>query len=152
MAFSTFATALTGYNAQDSSGKMSEKLDDLEWHVESATAQGGGEYTGGAHIVYFLTWALERELLERGAVKEDLAGALRELEPGVFEELLDWFDGVLSTDALSVEGDAFASKCYESYLNEYTRLVGEAQYHEPNWSVYGRVREMLDELRQHGCA
>ena len=147
-----FGIGATGFAAQNQNSDMSEKLDDLDYHVESATEQGHSEYAGGAHIAYFLTWASERDLLDAEATDEEIESTIREREPEAFEQILDWFDGVIATDFLTEAGGTFASECYETYLEEYARETGEAQYHEPNWPMYERVRVVLDRLRQHGCA
>ena len=131
---------------------VTQKLDDLDYHAESATAAGLSDYAGGAHIAYFLVWAVERDLVAADHPDDTVAGLIRDRNPGAFTSVLDWFDGVVSTDVLRDEGPAFAASCYEAYSGRYDAAFGGRAYHEPNWSDYATAAGFLDALRRSGCA
>ena len=130
---------------------VSEKLDDLDYHAESATEAGLSDYAGGAHISYFLVWAVERDLADPDALDDAVTGPVRARDPSAFESVLDWYDGAVVTDALQSEGASFAGSCYERYVNEYGAAFGDRTYHEPDWHDYAVAARILDRLRAEGC-
>lgn len=131
---------------------MTQYLDDLAYHAEAATEAGLSDYAGGAHIAYFLVWAVERGLTAGGYPDAALTQRIRDRETEAFTSTLDWFDGVVSTDLLREESAAFAASCYEAYTGAYDSAFGGRAYHEPNWSDYEAAADILDGLRRSGCA
>ena len=130
---------------------MPEELDDLDYHTESAAEAGLSEYAGGAHIAYFLVWAVERDLVAPDFLDPAVTGPVSGRDPGAFEQVLDWYDGALVTDALRDEGAAFAGSCYDQYVDEYAASFGSRTYHEPDWRGYETAAGLLDALRRRGC-
>jgi hypothetical protein len=146
---------------QESVVKQNEKLDDLDYHAESAIDAGMSEDAGGSHIAYFLIWSHERGYLANDVIpgERDVTSKLQNQDMEAFARLLDWVDGAITTDMLTSEGRSFARSCYDRYLNRYPgwlEVSDEEPYAEPTWERYERVKPMLDQLmeqwREEGCA
>jgi hypothetical protein len=129
-----------------------QKLDDLDYHAGSAVEAGLSDGAGGAHIAYFLVWAVERGFTVADHPDDAVAQQIRDRDAAAFMSVLGWFDGVVSTDVLREEGAMFAASCYEAYTGAYDAAFGQRAYHEPNWSDYDATAGILDELRRSACA
>lgn len=131
---------------------VSQKLDDVDYHAESAAEAGRSEYAGGAHIAYVLVWTAERDLVAPDLSDAAVMASVADRASDAFEKMLDWHDGALTTDTFGRDGAAFASSCYDRYVDEYAAAFGDRTYHDPNWRDYETAAGLLDALRRRGCA
>lgn len=126
-----------------------------KYHDESVAEASLPEEHADHHIVYFLRWLIERDLvsdeLTTGAAGEALA-RYRAGEQDVFW-LFEWWDRWLTSDMLSPAGNAFAQAYFDydrgQYLADYEEvLVGalpsvfHVEYTEDN---YRRLAARIDE-------
>ncbi|MNJ57646.1 hypothetical protein D3C77_532440 [compost metagenome] len=109
------------------------------------------------HIGFFLGWLIERNLCSTEFLNkytEHIAAfKARDL---LCSQLCKKTAGVLASDMLNEEGNAFAEKGYESYVSDYLYFVdhedAESTYDvEDNWEHYEMVRDELDISYEMWC-
>lgn len=106
------------------------------------------------HGGMFLGWLVERDLVSE-FFKSEGAAEIREFKRRKITapELYRAWDGVLTDDMLSTEGNAFAGEYFNlstgPYVTEYGRLLAdglETTYHvEDTWESFERLKRHLDE-------
>jgi len=128
------------------------KYDDASWHFQG----NQGIFPAGLHpdhgatpIGMFLGWAIVRDLVgDLHCLDEERAFDLdrvknRHLRPRDF--LLNWSDGMLTTEDLSPEGNAFAKAYYRDlYLADWDGLFPDRYRIDDTWENFDRVVAILD--------
>lgn len=131
------------------------KYDDAEWHYAGDFPEDVPITNGFSHIGFYLTWAAERELVS-DFFREESAAALQQV--GSREKspiyLLEIWDGKLTDDMLSEEGNAYSQAYYQlddlaqGYFVDYNSVFpdsGAGPYHvKPSWDNYDRIKPVLD--------
>jgi hypothetical protein len=103
--------------------------DKADYHVESVQEAGLPEVRAAHFIAFFVSWLLRNELASRHFVTGSRAG-LRQVRSGSQSMplfLLQRWDGVLSSDLVSEEGNAFARAYYDpragAYYGDFTEVL-----------------------------
>ena len=123
-----------------------------KYHDESVADAGLPEQHAVHHIVYFLRWLIEHDLVSDEFSAGDALPAYHAGERDIIW-LFEWWDRVLASDMLSEPGNAFARSYFDydrgQYLADYEEvLVGtlpsvfHVEYGEDN---YRRLAERIDE-------
>lgn len=122
------------------------KFDDADWHADGAAGAGQPPEHASAHIAFYLTWLIRRDLVDRRRLGR---AAERVRAGGVVDEgLMSDVDGKLVSDLMTDRGAAFSEASYDAYLMAYERVFGD----EPDYSVapdaatYARIEPELDAL------
>src|ERR1044071_8963553 len=127
--------------------------DKAKWHY-------GGDYPeelpheqAFVHTGMFLGWLIDRDLYSDffAEESEDLITAFKNREK-TGAQVYKWFDGVLSDEMLSDEGNAFAQDYYLAegrYLQDYDDLLCDglpSLYHvQDTWENYAKLKAKIDE-------
>lgn len=134
---------------------MAEHIyDKAKYHFSGKWPAGLDPAQAYVHSGLFLGWLIERglgsEFFQREAAEEIRRFRARKLTaPKLFER----FDGVLTSDMLSPEGNAFAREYFElesgPYATEYDQLLADGldtPYHVADtWENYDRLKHHLDQ-------
>lgn len=96
-------------------------FDRLDWHLDAAIERGRPPENAFAHIGLFLAWLIRHDLHDPAAFPPGtatlVAGVRSGRSPGsVLREVVG---DALTSDLLSLEGDAFTRWYYPSYLDDY---------------------------------
>ena len=126
--------------------------DKAKWHYEAD--QSLPEENAYTHSGMFLAWLIGKDLLA-SEFAEDFQTEIqrlreRRITPGSFFQFVD---GVLASDMLNEEGNAFAASYFEfekgQYLGDYDELLVRqlpSPYHVADtWENYERLKQRIDE-------
>ncbi|MCR8657813.1 DUF7832 domain-containing protein [Paenibacillus endoradicis] len=125
--------------------------DKAKYHYENDFPNELSQDQAYVHIGFFLGWLIEKDLCSEEFLEdfiEDIeAFKARKLTS---PQLLKKAAGVLASDMLSEEGNAFTESGYDSYMSDYLYFLdqedAESVYHVPDtWENYEMIRERLDE-------
>jgi hypothetical protein len=137
-----------------------------KYHDESVREEGLPHEHADHHIVYFLRWLIENDLVGREMTKGRGGRGLKAYRSGrqsIFW-LFRWWDRCFVADMVSDEArpfvDAYVDYEHGQYLADYeTLLVGElpsffhVQYTDAGYRVLAaRISERRDEFRSSGAA
>jgi len=127
--------------------------DKAKYHAGSVEAHGLTEEHASNHVVFFLRWLIEHDLMAKWFV-EETGGDFEQFRTGKasIHDLYAYWDHCLIDDMLSDEGNAFAMEYFDfengKYLKDYTRLLQgtlPSEYHilysEEN---YARMKDVID--------
>jgi len=136
---------------------MMTVYDKAKYHDESVLLEQLAADQAYVHIGYFLGWLVDQELYS----EEFLEDFEEEIEDFKARKLLSsqFFKkaaGVLASDMLNEEGNAFAASKYDSYLSDYLYVLNqedaESVYHVPDtWENYELISSELDIVYQMWC-
>ena len=125
------------------------KYDDATWHCEGNFPAGLHPDHGATPIGMYLGWAILRDLVgDLHRLDEERAFDLdrvknRHLRPRDF--VLNWSDGMLTTEDLNPEGNAFAEAYYRDlYLADWDELFPDRYRIDDTWENFDRVVAILD--------
>jgi len=131
----------------------SHVYDKADYHYDTIREEGLPDEHAANHIVPFLRWLIENDLVSPFFVTES-GDALTRWRAGELSihGLFEWWDEVLVSEMLSDEGNAFAMSYFEydngKYLEDFRQtLQGElpTEFHVA-WSEenYARLRSVID--------
>jgi len=128
--------------------------DKAKWHYEGNWPPDLPEENAYTYSGIFLTWLIRKNFLDSTFV-EDFQTDIQQLRerritPGCFFQIVD---GVLASDMLSEEGNAFVTSYFGSeggqYLNDYDELLARqlpSPYHVADtWENYETLKQRIDE-------
>ena len=124
--------------------------DKAKWHFDGVFPKDLPRENGGTHIGIFLAWAVNQGMAGPELVADAAADldAVRDRKMTGRGLLFRQVDGGLIDEDLNEEGNAFATHYYDSYIDEYARLVCErypTMYHlEDIWLNYDWIAGMID--------
>jgi hypothetical protein len=103
-----------------------EKLDDASFHIGAdGFPEDAPEENGATHIGMFLTWAIRKGLFTSTDAPADAVEAVRQGALSGRDFVLEYCDGKLLSEFFNQEGAAFATKHYNGYLEDFSRLLGQ---------------------------
>ena len=126
------------------------KLDDISYHSDAADfPEDAPEENGATHIGMFVTWAIKNGLFVDAGAPPDAVEAVRQGILSGRDFLLQHYNGKLTSEYFSPEGDAFAIKHYEDYMKDFERLLcaglKSAYLVEDSAANYAIVAKALDQ-------
>ncbi len=141
----------------------SEIYDNIEWHYDSAQkayTEAFGEYNlelvdinryAGAHMVYFLTWLILNDALEKATTNEirtRTENVKNKIESPT-DILLDCFDGKLLRSDIDPKYIQFVDSYFENeYISDYSNMLlgykENAYISEFTWDRYNKIEPIID--------
>jgi len=141
----------------------SEIYDNIEWHYDSAQkaySEAFGEYNfelvdinryAGAHMVYFLTWLILNDALEKATTNEirtRTENVKNKIESPT-DILLDCFDGKLLRSDIDPKYIQFVDSYFENeYIRDYSNMLlgykEDAYISEFTWDRYNKIEPIID--------
>ena len=121
--------------------------DQAYWHLDSCDEKGLPEENAATHIVLFVKWCIQRDLLSNDVEIED-SDVLYQVRSGAitaseyFEKHMDWKFGEWF---LNEPGNEFAANYYDQYLKDLEDSFPEAIYGAENAVEFHLVFELIDE-------
>jgi hypothetical protein len=126
--------------------------DKAKWHYEGDYPRDIPEENAYTHSGMFLAWLTDKNLLASTFI-EDFQTEIQQLRernitPG---RLFQIVDGVLASDMLNEESNAFAKSYFngDQYLSDYHELLAKqlpSFYHVPDtWENYDKLKERIDQ-------
>lgn len=130
--------------------------DKASWHTGGDYPAELPESQARVHMGLFLAWMIEHDLHDPDFFADvGLDGLVAAVKARALTgaELLEPLAGVLASDELSAEGNAFARAYYESqYVLDYQAVLGSGQasiYHVADtWANYDRLKDTIDRRYQ----
>lgn len=127
--------------------------DKAEYHYDGDWPEGLPQEQAYVHAGLFLGWLVERDLVS-DFFREESEEAIAQFRARSLTgpQLYESWDGALTDDMLSDEGNAFAADYFDisdgAYVTEYEQLLAdglESIYHVADtWENYDRLRAHLD--------
>ena len=100
------------------------KFDDISYHSGADDfPKDAPEENGATHTGMFVTWAIRKGLFVDADAPADAVEAVRQGTLSGRDFLLQHCDGKLTSESFNPEGDAFATKHYVGYLEDFQRLL-----------------------------
>ncbi|MFF2480397.1 hypothetical protein [Paenibacillus sp. NPDC058071] len=136
---------------------MMTVYDKAKYHYDNDFPPQLSQDQAYVHIGFFLGWLIEKELCSEEFLEdyeeEIKAFKAREL---LSSRLFKMAAGVLASDMLNEEGNAFAASKYDSYMSDYLYILNqedaESSYHVPDtWENYKLICEELDIVYEMWC-
>ncbi len=124
-----------------------QKFDDVGWHEGPAADNGQPREHAFTHIGIYLSWLIRHDLhgprwFPRDHIRGVKAGSM------TGSDLADDIDWKLTSDEMTTEGSDFTAACYDRYMTEYNKLLGDdAEYRvAEDGALYARVAPIIDRL------
>lgn len=130
---------------------MTTVYDKAKWHYEGDFPEELDEDQGFVHTGMYLGWAIDNNLYSKEfqqASSNEIAKFYQGLLSGT-EIYMNW-DGVLASDMLNTEGNAFTKEYYDSgtYFEDYAELFPDIsslyEVHD-TFDNYNTVKNKLNE-------
>ena len=128
--------------------------DKAKWHYQGGYPRDLPKENAYTHAGIFLAWLIGKNFLDSTFV-EDFQTDIQQLRerritPGHFFQVVD---GVLASDMLNEEGNAFAASYFDPeegrYVSDYDELLATqlpSAYHVADtWENYERLKQRIDE-------
>lgn len=134
------------------------EYDVWRWHIGGNFPKNQLPEQGYVHIAMFVTWLVERDLLDaKWVARSGVQRAMAALEDRAETPcaLRDMTDGRLASDMLSPEGQAFAGAYYApeyGYARDWRNAFGRRadRYDVPDeWATFDRIAPTID--RRYGA-
>lgn len=140
-----------------------EVYDNIEWHYDSAKkaySEAFGEYNlelvdinryAAAHIVYFLTWLIMNDALEKTTTHEIRSRIenVKNMIESPTDILLECFDGKLLQSDIDPKYIRFVDRYFEKeYISDYSNMLmgykEDAYISEFTWDRYNKIAPIID--------
>ncbi|WP_210608099.1 hypothetical protein [Priestia flexa] len=130
---------------------MTTVYDKAKWHYEGDFPEELDEHQGFVHTGMYLGWVIDNNLYSKEFQQEssnEIAKFYQGLLSGT-EIYMNW-DGVLASDMLNTEGNAFTKEYYDSetYFEDYAELFPDIsslyEVHD-TFDNYNTVKNKLNE-------
>lgn len=140
-----FLVAVEGEPNLDTGAK---KYDDAEWHYDGDFPRWTPIRNAFSHIGFYLTWAVENNLISDFVKTESrkVVDATLERQSSPIA-LLEFWDGKLVSDMLTEDGNAFSAFYYEnSYFSDYLSEFSDRKSYKvnPSWKNYDQIKPVID--------
>jgi hypothetical protein len=123
-------------------------FDRLDWHLEAAVERGRPPERAFTHIGLFLAWLIRHDLHDPAAFPADSAALVAGVRAGRLagSALRDAVGDALTSDLLSMDGEAFTTWYYPAYLDDYAVAFADvADYGvADDDAAYARISPTID--------
>lgn len=103
-------------------------IDRIDWHIEDNIPADVKMENSAIHIGFYMNWLIETELLDEDFISEnksEIEDLIKHKKTGL-DFLIDQCDGKLISSILNHQGASFTSYYYDSYLDDFVDVVGDA--------------------------
>ncbi|MEC4117138.1 hypothetical protein VSP20_09150 [Myroides phaeus] len=111
--------------------------DKAKWHYGSATFPTSLPVENGAtHIAFFLRWCIENNFIGK-EIANDIPDDITKIKSGIADcrtFLMNYLDGVLTSEDLNTKGRLFANAYYTSTKTKFAKTYGYYCADVDNWA------------------